>query len=81
MTKTICYIDQDRHYTCTYDYLEDEQLVEIFGDTIIDCEKCNFCKEHKGKEKEEGMLYTAWTGFLDRDFEKSFKENSHGDEI
>lgn len=81
MTKIICYIDRERHYTCTYDYLDDEQLREVFGDTVIDCEKCDFCKEHKGKEKEEGMIYTAWAGWIDKEYELSFEKDSHDDEI
>jgi len=55
MSRTICFIDKEGLIgTCSE---------EAIGKTEIDCQKCEFYKKFKGKEKEE-FSYCAWIGEL-----------------
>lgn len=66
MTRTICFIDKNGMIgTCTVEGMDNDQLKELgFEDGVIKCEKCDFCKKYKGKEKES-FSYTEWTGEIE----------------
>lgn len=53
MARIVCFIDKEGFVgTCGE---------ESKGKTLIDCDKCNFKKQFKNKEKEE-FSYCLWLG-------------------
>ena len=67
-------MDKTGDYTCPLEYLDDSQIIEMMGSLEIDCKKCSFYQEHVGKEEEDGMIYTYWTGFLNKYYEPSIED-------